>query len=200
MTPVYVLCPPDQRVVQRISPIWAARKVNVIDDDWYAARAKAMQHAAASGANYVIIVANHVELAYRPHWNGLGPETVASPLRDTDLHGLWLYMDRLLRRFAHVYVPHIAACRPWKTFKRHPWKYINNPVLPMVAGYRLSSVTPDVVHDETLGLQLCHRGHDSLTVSDYFYRPLGGLVTLDDFGSHSVWDRAFREAIKEHLG
>lgn len=199
MTPVYVLCPEDHRVVQRISPIWAARKVYVRDGDWYAARAKAFEHAAASGAQKAIIVANHVELLHRPHWNGLGTETQVGPMRDEDLHGLWLYMDRLLRRFAHVYVPHVSACRPWKTFKLHPWPYINNPVLPMVAGYRLCSVTTDVVQDETLGLQLCQRGHDSLTVSDFFYRPIGGIVTLDDFGSRAMWDRAYNSAIKEVL-
>lgn len=195
-TPLYVLCPEGQNILFPPAPVWQARRVTV-QTDWYAARGKALRHAAANGAETAFIAVNHVNLCMRPHWNGLGPETELALLNVNGMHGLWLYLGRLLRRFAHVYVPHRSAMRSWRSLKKYPWRYINNPVLPLVAGYRVKPLLAMDL-DMPFGYDLCRAGYDSLTVSDYFYDPVGPIV-FDEIGSANSWDAAYRKAQGELL-
>lgn len=197
-TPLYVLCPEGHAIVDSPSPVGPARKVTVQNGDWYQARAKAILHANDQGHKACIIMVNYVNLAHRPHWNGLGEPTSCSAMGPEGKHGLWLYMDRLLRRFAHVYVPPITACRSWKSMRKMPWLYLNSPTLPLVAGYQVRPLLSlDVRHP--FGMELCRRGYDSLTVSDYFYDPVGGEYVFDEFGSATVWDKLYRRAVEARL-
>lgn len=192
-TPVYVLAEEGSKIVDNPEAVWAARRVTVRGGKWYEARATAFEHAISEGHGSVIIMAGTAELLHRAHWNGNGPETKLTLCSDNDKHGLWLYMDRLTRRFGHVYVPGVGACLPWKTRRTHPWQYINNPTVPMVAAYRTSALQSLSSLDGPLGKLLCGQGYDSFTLSDFFYQPYGGYV-LDETGSATTWNQAYERA------
>lgn len=191
---VYVLCHEGQQIVETHHTIWGASKVTVRAGEWYKARAKCITHAAEAGHAKIAIVVGTVQLYHRPHWNGQGEPTVPARLNEFGHHGLWLYLDRLLNRFGHVYVPPMAAMRTHESLRKHPWKYINNPVIPMVAGYTLRALSVLAHHKWPIGNQLCGQGYDSLTVSDYFHHNLGHTV-YDEVGSATSWSQAYERAI-----
>lgn len=191
--PVYVLAEEGSNIVDPPEAVWQARRVTVRQGEWYAARAKAFEHAISEGHGSVIIMAGTAELLRRPHWNGVGPETTLLPCSDNDKHALWVYMDRLIKRFGHVYVPSVRACLPWKTMRKHPWQHLNSPTIPMVAAYRTTALQSLSSLDGPLGKLLCGQGYDSFTVSDFFYQPYGAYV-LDETGSATTWNQAYERA------
>lgn len=191
---LYVLCHEGQQVVETHYPVWGASKVMVRAGRWYDARAKCIAHALDAGHAKIAIVVGTVYLLHRPHWNGLGERTVVSRMNEYGHHGLWVYVDRLLRRFGHVYVPPLSAMRTWEVEKKHPWRYINNPVIPSVAGYTMQALATLRDHTIPFGKLLCGNGYDSVTISDYYHHNLGDTV-LDENGSASTWNQAYERAI-----
>lgn len=195
---VYVLVPEDQRTVIQPHDIWGASKVTVVNRDWYGARARAIEHALGRGYTAIGVLCNSIELYYRPHWNGSGPETGLHRACENHTHGMWLYLDRLVKRFGHVYVPSVKAVRSWGSLRKYPWEYSCAPTIPMVAAYQTAALQSLDDLNGPLGRGLCANGYDSLTVSDYFYHNLGELV-LDEPGSATTWRASYERAINRIL-
>jgi hypothetical protein len=168
--------------------------------DWYEARARALAHAEALGVDTIGILAGTCELYCRPHWNGKGPQTHHARASAYQLNGMWLYLQRLARRFAHAYVPPLGALRTWESLQKYPWIYECNPVPARCAVYRVGAVLQSVRGDKSgpWGQALCSHGYDSLTVSDYYHHNLGGNV-LDESGSAKTWKKAYEHQIHRHL-
>lgn len=187
MIHLYLLTKPNEKVVEQVSAVGAANRVKV-HDSWYDARAGAIQHAIDNGYDRIAFMVGTVELYRRP--------CGYLPTRATqfDQHGMWLYLDRLTRRYAHVYVPPLA----WAD--RHPgygeWLV---PTIPLVAAYQTAVLAKLSKRDLPLGQLLCHEGYDSYTVGDYFYHNLGTPV-LDEQGSAATWRRAYERAITRIVG
>ncbi|MFM7008694.1 MAG: hypothetical protein ACKO0Z_05090 [Betaproteobacteria bacterium] len=180
---VFQLTPRGTKAVETISPIGRCVRM-VIDDDWDYTRAKIHHAALATGARSVILVNGNVEL-YEKRFGGERP----SRINDNGQHGLWLYMGRLLRRYGHVYVPHMKT---WQ--ETHP--YFNCPSDGMVVGYQTAALQKLGDLYGPLGRQLCREGYDSFTVSDYFYYPLGEEV-FKEVGTHATWQAAYLRSFED---
>lgn len=192
---VYVLTPEKHQIVETYHTLWGASRVVVRNQhDWYDARARCIQHAITNEFDKIVVVAGTVELYHRPHWNGLGEESVAARMSDNGQHGMWLYLNRLLNRYSHVYVPPLSACLSWKAMRTRPWPYINNPVIPMVAGYRVDALTQMTDHTLPIGQRMCGMGYDSLTVNDYFFHN-HGPTHYDEAGTVTSWSKSYERAI-----
>jgi len=166
----------------------------------YAARARVLQACIERGATKVVLLVGGVGLLHRTHWNGKGPMTEARFMNEAQHHGLWNYMERLLDRYGHVYVPPEAWKRPWK-LKTKPSDHvtsINNPTLPMVAGYRVSALaelTEEARMNVGMGEALTRIGYDSFTIQDYFFTTPGNIDRLDETGSAATWSKNYERAI-----
>lgn len=166
----------------------------------YTARARVLQACIDRGATKVVVIMSGVQLLHRTHWNGKGPMTEARFMNEAQHHGLWVYMERLLDRYGHVYVPPEAWKRPWK-LKTKPSDHvtsINNPTLPMVAGYRVSALAELTDSDRMnvgMGEALTRHGYDSFTIQDYFFTTPGNLDRLDETGSATTWSKNYERAI-----
>lgn len=185
---IYVLLEDGGKLVEKIHPVWGASKLK-FTGDWYQARADCFEHALDNGHTGICIVSHAVQLYRRPH--GGVPQHIPG---DNEQHGLWLYLDRLLRRYGHVYVPPLA----WSKNKQH--EYFNSPTIPLVAAYQtraLQAIEP--WNNPAIGFALCGSGYDSFTVSDYFYHNLG-KNRMDDVGTASAWRKTYESAIARHLG
>lgn len=194
-THLYVLAEEGTRLVETYSPVFGASRVVVKGKrDWYAARARAIQHAIDAGHAKIIITVGTAEYYHRPHWNGLGEPTEVARMEAFGQHGLWLHFDRLLNRFGHVYVPPLSACRAWHTYKKNPWMPYNNPVIPSVAGYVTSTLAQLTDLEAPFGQRLCGNGYDSFTMNDYFYYNLGE-DHLDETGSATTWRKSYERSI-----
>lgn len=198
---LYILKQPEGKTVQQVlaDPFDEVHTCFVKGNDWYEARARALAHAQAMGAATIGILVGGCELYQRSHWNGKGEETKPRPIHPYQLNGMWQYMQRLSRRFAHVYVPPLAALRTWDSLTKYPWQYECNPVPACCAVYRVQAVL-EAVGKKTgpWGQALCSEGYDSLTVSDYFHHNLGQPV-LDESGSAATWKKSYERAIACHL-
>lgn len=175
------------------SPCWGSNQVTVTDGDWYAARSRCLRHAATNGHDKAVILVDTVRLLHRKHWNGLGEQTKLVETGRIDRHNLWVYLDRLLNRFAHVYVPPMRACRTWESVQAHPCTYLNSPVIPLVAGYQVG-VANKAKHPY-IGWHMVRAGYDSLTVSDYFFKDMEYEPVLDESGTATSWNTAYFRAI-----
>jgi hypothetical protein len=163
--------------------------------DWNDARARALQHAQAVGAATIGILVGSCELYHRPHWNGKGDPSKHARINPYNLNGMWMYMERLSRRFAHVYAPSLAALRSWESVRKYPWVYECNPVPACCAVYRVQAVLSSVAKKSgPWGQALCSNGYDSLTMSDFYHHNLGPPV-LDETGSATTWKRSYERAI-----
>lgn len=196
---LYVLLQKGHTLAEEYFPVWGASKLNVATErDWYTTRERCIQHAIDNGHSKIIICAGTVQLFHRPHWNGHGEPDVQYRMPENPQKGMWLYLDRLLNRFGHVYVPPLSACRSWESLKKRPWTYYNCPVIPMVAGYQTKALSELSRLDLPFGKMLCRAGYDSLTVSDYFYHNHGYDV-LDEPGTVDSWSKAYEHAIDSFI-
>ena len=154
------LLPEGTRESEKINPIGKV-KTMAVRDDWDYMRHKIFHAACAAGARSFILVNGNVEL-YEKRLS----QPKASRITATNQHGLWLYMERLLQRYGHVYVPHMNTSRD-----KH--KFFNNPTDGMVVGYQTAALQKLDSVEGPIGRKLCRAGYDSFTVSDYFYYPMG---------------------------
>lgn len=168
------------------SPVWNAHRVWLKPGrpDWYEARSRAFTHAREQGYTHVGIVCSTVQLFRRAHGN---EPMLQAP---NDQHGMWLYLNRLVKRYGHVYVPPLRWARQMESYGE-----VLAPTIPLVAAYQMAGV--DAVHDgvgSLLGTNLCAKGYDSFTVGDYFHFDLA-KIELDEYGSAATWRRAYERAI-----
>ena len=171
------LVPEGTNVIEYISPIGDFKQIE-INDDWERVRDRVFRAACIGGRTSVIFVNGHVELYQMAH-----QAEMPSRITDNGQHGLWLYMGRLLKRYGHVYVPHLrnAGDEP---------SYFNQPTNGMVVGYQIKALQSLPTLDGPLGRQLCRNGYDSFTVGDYFYYPMGDEV-FEEVGTHASWEAAY---------
>lgn len=171
------LVPRGTNAVEEISPIGDFKQI-IVNDNWDAIRDRLFQACCVGGRTSVIFVNGHVEL-YEKRLQADKP----SRITPNGQHGLWLYMSRLLKRYGHVYVPHIGvtAFDP---------AYFNVPADGMVVGYQIKALQSLPNLDGPIGRQLCRNGYDSFTVGDYFYYPMGEEV-FEEVGTHASWEAAY---------
>lgn len=193
MMHMYLLQAENEQVVEDFSPIWGLSRVWVRGGKWYDARAKAIQHAVDNGYGGICVVTNTVQLYRKPHWNGRGEEVKPYLPTKENKHGLWVYLNRLLCRYGHVYVPSLG----WAS---HKFEQECNPPIPLVAAYRTTALQELDNTDIPFGKLLCGKGYDSFTINDYYYHDLGNKVTLDEPGSMTTWRNAYGRAIARKLG
>lgn len=171
------LVPEGTNIVEEISPLNGMDfKQIIVDENWEAVRDRVFRACCIGGRKSVIFVNGHVELFEQRR------STEMSRITENGQHGLWLYMNRLLHRFGHVYVPHMKT--------NHAGVYYNNPADGMVVGYQIKALQSLSNLDGPLGRQLCRNGYDSFTVSDYFYYPLGEEV-FKEVGTHFTWQASY---------
>lgn len=179
------LLPSNTKAVETLSPVGAHKVVPVILNDWYWTRQNILDECCRSGQRTVIFVHGHAELYERRH--GGRPSRI-TPFGQ---HGLWLYMNRLLQRFGHVYVPHIGRANK-------PAQHYNVPCEATVVGYQVAALQKVDTWDGPLGQKLCSNGYDSFTVNDYFYHCIGSEPFREP-GTHESWNRAFVESYQHIL-
>lgn len=185
MMHLYVLVPEGGDIVDKIEPAWGASKLRYSGDP-YVARGDCIRHAIEHGHKRICVMSSSVMLMHMRCGD-------AKPARmATRTHGLWTYLDRLLDRYGHVYVPPVA----WAKQKNH--EYILNPTIPMVAAYKVSALESLDNYDMPFGQLLCANGYDSFTLKDYFYYNTGPTV-LDEPGSAFTWRKAYERAINRFL-
>jgi len=183
---IYVLVKEGEKILEKYDTApFRASKLR-FDGDWYKARGDCIRHAIEHGYSTILIIVGSVELHHR--------QLRCDPQR---MHtrwqgGLWHYLDRLLCRYGHVYVPPLA----WAKQKKH--EYFLHPTIPLVAGYQVRALqTLDNV-DGPLGALLCSNGYDSFTVYDYLHFKPGAPV-LDEVGSATTWRKSYERAIARVL-
>ena len=185
MMHLYVMVPRGAVVVEKLVPAWGATKLTY-DGDPYVARGDCIRHAIEHGHAKICVVQSSVTLMQmfcgEPKPTRMSPRT----------HGLWTYLDRLLDRYGHVYVPPVQ----WAKQKHH--EYILSPTIPMVAAYTVSSLESLDNVDMPFGQMLCANGYDSFTLRDYFYYNTGP-TTLDEPGSAFTWRKAYERYINRIL-
>lgn len=185
----YLLLPPGGTYRGGFSnPLGPVHISRVKGGDYYNARARAVQHAIATGARRLLVVVGHARLVCAPLG---GAQYVAGGLHQ---HGLCLYVDRLLREQAGaVLVPPLSAVK-----QVPPGWGLRMPVPPMVAAYSVSAVGCHNPAEPSLGYNLCKDGYRVLTLADYAYEQHGPTV-LDEYGSATKWNRAYEQAIRAFL-
>jgi hypothetical protein len=176
-TLIVQLVPEGTNVIEEISPIGDFKQVG-INDDWEVVRDRIFRACCIGGRRSVIFVNGHVELYEQRH-----QADKATRISVNGQHGLWLYMNRLLQRFGHVYVPKLI-----RSGGSH--RYYNDPANGMVVGYQIAALQSLPNLDGPLGRQLCRNGYDSFTVGDYFYYPMGEEV-FKEVGTHASWQAAY---------
>lgn len=190
--PIYILQPRKEKLVtQPQSTSGVERRVWVEGGDWFGARAQALQHAIDNGARTVAVMCSDVQLFRRPH----GGDLVLQGTNDS--HGMWLYLERLCKRYGHVYVPPTA----WAA--QHPaWGSLLTPTIPLVTAYQVKALQSLSELHSSIGFDLCSNGYDSYTVGDYFYQGMAvreQRLALDEHGSTASWTRAYLQAIERTI-
>lgn len=188
---IYVLVKEGEKIVEKYDTTpFRASKLR-FDSNWYTARGDCIRHAIENGYSTIMIVVGSVEFWHR--------QLRCDPQR---MHvrwqgGMWHYLDRLLCRYGHVYVPPLAwAKQPKRILKQED--FILNPAVPLVAGYQVRALQTLDNIDGPLGALLCSNGYDSFTVYDYLhYKP--GVPVLDDVGSATTWRKSYERAIARVL-
>lgn len=193
---IYILKKPKEKVMDYESVGFLdTHEITVKGGDYYEARKEAFRHAHEHQRDRFMVIVNGTLVLHRPHWNGVGTGPLTRVATANDMHGLYHYMNRLLGRFGHVYVPYVDR------HKQNPqeWHYLNSPTIPVVAGYQTKALSELGDFGSTTGFRLCSAGYDSFTVSDYFWRDADSLNTvmdtLDEYGSGPKWEGAFQRGI-----
>lgn len=179
------LLPQGTNEAEELHPMWGMKVMKVVNDDWDSARDAVIRACCMTGRKSVIFVHGHAELYEKRH------STVPFRITRHGQHGLWLYMDRLLQRFGHVYVPPLTEANDLP-------HYHNSPCKATVVGYQLAALQRIKTWDGPLGLQLCEAGYDSFTVRDYFYYCRGHEAFVET-GTRQEWERAFMMSYKPLL-
>lgn len=198
---VYVLCPEGQKVRTPVPDSIDSAVCWVKGNDWFGARARALEHGLRTGCATIGITTNAVEYNWRPHWNGKGGETIAGLCNEFQQTAMWLTMQEWARRhgIGHVYVPPLSALRSWTALEKYPWQHDLNPVPPLVAVYKgWSLLELEDRESAGIGARLCAHGHRSVTLGDYFHYDLG-KCPLDEVGSASTWRKSYERAIASYL-
>lgn len=198
---VYYLCKPGQDPVYELSnPLGESHVVRVRGDaDWYAARARALEHAAMSGAGRCLVVVGHARptqvLRTAPRdRRSLATTQPIVPSHLTD-HALLTYLDRLLRQYAGaVLVP------PYGATRHLPGGWAEQiPSVAMVAGYSIPAAMTCDYEDRALEYSMVVKGYRVLTLSDYGFDQFGDTV-LDTTGTATSWKKAYENALRPFLG
>ena len=189
---IYVLVKEGEKVLEKYdtSPFRASKLR--FDGDWYKARGDCVRHAIEHGYPSILIIVGSVELWHR--------QLRCAPQR---MHtrwqgGLWHYLDRLLCRYGHVYVPPLAWAKQTDKRLLRQEDFILNPTIPLVAGYQVKALQSLDNLDMPYGALLCANGYDSFTVYDYLHFKPGAPV-LDEVGSATTWRKSYERAIARVL-
>jgi hypothetical protein len=180
------LLPHGTKAVEVISPIGDFKTAHIVDDNWEEVRERIFMACCMAGRRSVIFINGHCEL-YEKRLS-----TEPSRITQFGQHGLWVYMNRLLKRFGHVYVPPLFE---WRDEPKH---YYNCPTDGMVVGYQLAAIQKLDEWYGPLGQRLCAAGYDSFTIRDFFYRQLGP-GQFPETGTHTSWSKAFIDSYKHIL-
>lgn len=192
---VYVLKEPNTSTAERVSTVWGGSVVKVLERDWYGARDRAFKHAHHCGYKRIAIMCGPIQLFHRAWWNGLGEPSVLKRCDTVWQHNLWVWMERYLYRYAHVYIPPLSCALPWRAIKKYGYAHVNNPVPPLLAGYQVEAVMRDSNPLlNTMGLKLCSAGHDAWTDGHYFHHCLTANP-MDEHGVTSTWNTRYEQAI-----
>lgn len=160
-------------------------RARVKGNQWYEARAECFQQAIGSGVGAVGIIVGTVHLYHRhAQQDGIWPSGPNSH------HGMWLYLERLVNKYGHAYVPPLSWAR---NHPQHGKELF--PTVPMVAAYQTKALQSLRNLDGPVGKLLCGEGYSSYTVGDYFFHNLSTHYVLDEPGSASTWREAHERAI-----
>lgn len=191
---VYYLCPANTAIVHPMDNcLGTSHRVKVRGAaDWYAARLRALQHAAEAGARHALVVCGHAEPVQVVHPDGRrDSRPQAASLGAEGDHGLLLYLQRLLRQHAGaVLLGPLGAMGQLRAMEDF------HPVLPSVAAYLVAAALGSAEADGPgLELDLCQHGYRVITLGDYLCRVYGD-PTLDTTGTTTSWRRANANALK----
>lgn len=191
---IYYLCRAGTTPAHPLSnPIGGSFTVQVRGGtDWYAARARALEAAAAKGRRFVLVVAGHCTLApVRLVKRSPVRLAVHAPTQRTD-NALMLYMARLLEQHAGaVVVPPVAAVG------NLPAGWAEQvPVTPLAVAYRLEAALTGDYTGPRLEYSMVSRGYRIITLSDYGARGRDDACPLDTYGTTTQWNRAYEQALE----
>jgi hypothetical protein len=199
---IYYLTPRGHNIVHKLDTAglggMASHAVYVEGGDWYAARAKAFQHAAHAGERQCLIVVGHCApfQVHRTQDNGkrMVPKVVPVAPHPYSDHALVLYVSRMLRQHVGaVLVPPLGAVAQIPT----GWAR-QTPVIPMVAAYTVAAVMSVDHTTSALGYNLSKAGFRVVTLGDYAFEQKGPTV-LDEYGTKTKWEKAYDEATRAFL-
>lgn len=190
--PVYNLVMPGATVMKPHAAN-EERTVHVEGEDILGARAWALQDAIERGERTVGIIVNGTSILRRH------PQSEATFTQtEMQLHGMWLYLERLAFRYGHVYAAPLSAMRQMPTYGE-----VNCPTIPLVAAYQVAALkaVPDMTAFGALGQMLCSKGYDSYTVGDYFTSNLNrrAVRDLEETGTTASWRTAYHMYIARNL-
>lgn len=158
---------------------------------WYAARAKALEHAAEAGADFCMVVVGHCipTVAGRDGAN-LREVSAFKPNERSD-HSVILYMRRLLEQHHGAVLLHrLEALRGF------PWSGLDLvPTVPLVACYRIAAAMSCDYTGPRLEYSMVTKGFRTYTPGDFGYWCHGRSDVLDTFGTPGHWKRAYEKAL-----
>lgn len=177
-------------VRHRLSNPWGTS--HRIGGDPYAARLRALQHAAQAGARHAVVMQAEAEVL-RVVAGPAGPTPLRSQ-RPELAHGLLLYAARLLDQHAAA----VLLPRPG-LLPLSGGDYF--PTIPTVSVYRVrQALATGRVDQPDLEFNLCKMGHRVITLGDYaWHLPRGVQPRLDCTGTTATWKRAYEQAIGKTL-
>ena len=190
--PVYNLVLPGAEVL-RPHAANEERTVHVEGDDLFGARSWAFQDAIERGERTVGIIVNGTHVLRRSPQSG-----ATFNQTEMQLHGMWLYLERLAMRYGHVYAAPLSAMRGIPSYGE-----VNSPTIPLVAAYQVAALKslPEMSAFGVVGQMLCSRGYDSYTVGDYFTSNLNRRLatSLEETGTVASWRSAYHTYIARNL-
>lgn len=189
---IYVLVKEGEKPVEQYDTRFFRMTKLTFDGDWYKARGDCIRHAIEHGHAAICIVVSTAELHHRQLQ--MPPQRMHKRWQG----GLWCYLDRLLCRYGHVYLPPFAWAKQTNGRLLTKDDFILRPTIPLVAGYQVKALQELDNVDGPLGALLCTKGYDSFTVYDYLhYKP--GAPVLDEVGSATTWRKSYERAIARVL-
>lgn len=192
---IYYLCFRGARPAHVLSnPLGASRSVVVRGAaDWYAARARAFEHAAAAGSRFVMVVTG-LSTAFKARRDAAGAVHACPRTPYTD-HALVLYVARLLRQHVGaVLVP------PGGALRQIPACGVDLlPTMPVCAGYRTAAVMENDYTGPGLEFGMVSSGYLTTTLGDFGVLPFHPPGVLDTYGTHTKWKQAHEKALRPFL-